>query len=1172
MNDLLDRYDATIAKQKQDPDEKKEDIAVETIEAKAKQTKDDPTFFSETTRAVVGGVRDAVQGGFDLIDKAADFLNSKVPIPYQVKFGNENNRFELSDLLPTIRKVNQAELIKGNPFSLPEVDKNETIAGKIGRDLTRFITGMVIARKGMRSGYTKGMIKKLGEKGLGGKASRLGETLVSGVLGSQIVSKGDEGRLADLLIQIPALRENEKFNSALEYLQTNPNDDEAQARVKMAIEDIIIALPIEGGLALARNLFKGSKDPVAQEIANQSEDILNNALIKESAKDNPLDVTKQMDKIMNVSPKFSKEKVAGLPDTNINFVNKAGEPLFSGADDGVEDLVLEISNKLKEARARGTGATNEETIKRAKDLGLTDEILKKLPKNISSPDLATATRILFVTSANNVKRIADEVVKDSSPQLRGTLEIALIRHRAIQEKLAGMAANAGRTLQAFNINIGDDVLLKSKHLDDLAEAFGNDTTKIARAISQGGDSSLKSVLDSRFTSSFTDRLNQLVYFNYLSNPSTYFINAIGNLGTNVYETLVALPVAATVSAVRVGTGKLKDATRRAFGLDVKKKDYKDAVYFREIIGRMTGTAQSTIPAVKNFFKSAYNFDLPPELKRMTSSEYEEFVQTGIGRAGDSGIMAKTAGAVLRIPATVLLGTDAFFKTLAKGAFMHQMAYREAAKKGYGLNPSQVIDGKTQTQFIKDYLSKPRPVLEKAALDDAARVTFTKDGKIARAVSKVKRVKVPIGDNFEIPIGSVVNMYLPFIRTPLNLLEYSMENSLFAKMTPGYGRAMKKGGAAKDDAVGRMIAGTSIMTSAVLLAEGGTEIESLDDVGVTGTFGADYNLKNTLKQATGWQERSIRIGDEYYSYSRYDPVSTIIGFAVDIRDINRRLQMMGGAQPETPTEKYLLSALKMVGGSMWSNIADKAMLKGLADMGETIMTIQQDIEAGADVNRANNAFRALSNQVARALIPNVSRGYGRARDPYVRDTYTFLDTIKDGIPFFKNDLELRVDMFGNPIYLEEYGPAGEKLSEDIREMIVNITKKSTRKEETEGTKMLVQLGYRHKRPSRKLTFSGQSVELDSKQYGLLEMASGKQFKQLIEELANNPAYIKAKPFEKQIYLRQVRNAANKFGREIVKIQHGDELIDKGLLEYYRKRRDTNWYEELPKFLQEGYLER
>lgn len=46
---------------------------------------------------------------------------------------------------------------------------------------------------------------------------------------------------------------------------------------------------------------------------------------------------------------------------------------------------------------------------------------------------------------------------------------------------------------------------------------------------------------------------------------------------------------------------------------------------------------------------------------MTSSEYEEFVQTGIGKSEKSGIFAKGAGAFLRIPATVLLGTDAFLR-------------------------------------------------------------------------------------------------------------------------------------------------------------------------------------------------------------------------------------------------------------------------------------------------------------------------------------------------------------------------------------------------------------------------------------------------------------------------------------------------------------------------------
>ena len=52
MNDLLERYDALVAKQKADSERENEDIAIETIEAKAKATKDEPTLGSETARAV----------------------------------------------------------------------------------------------------------------------------------------------------------------------------------------------------------------------------------------------------------------------------------------------------------------------------------------------------------------------------------------------------------------------------------------------------------------------------------------------------------------------------------------------------------------------------------------------------------------------------------------------------------------------------------------------------------------------------------------------------------------------------------------------------------------------------------------------------------------------------------------------------------------------------------------------------------------------------------------------------------------------------------------------------------------------------------------------------------------------------------------------------------------
>ena len=100
--------------------------------------------------------------------------------------------------------------------------------------------------------------------------------------------------------------------------------------------------------------------------------------------------------------------------------------------------------------------------------------------------------------------------------------------------------------------------------------------------------------------------------------------------------------------------------------------------------------------------------------------------------------------------------------------------------------------------------------------------------------------------------------------------------------------------------------------------------------------------------------------------------------------------------------------------------------------------------------------------------------------------TFLDTIKDGLPFYKNAFRIE-SRYVKATYIFKEVPvsAGENLSEDIREMIVNITKTpfNLEKKKLKVQKCYKQLGYKHKRPSRKFKFSGQSVELDSKHYNV-----------------------------------------------------------------------------------------
>tara|TARA_R110000823_G_scaffold315470_1_gene447731 strand:+ start:826 stop:4842 length:4017 start_codon:yes stop_codon:yes gene_type:complete len=1270
-------------------------------EQEALAAKDEPTFFSESMRSLIGGTVDATNKVTGIVADAGNLMQEKLSIPYYIEFGNDNGILDSEDVAPwkwlkkmpegvdaskyLKEKNKKAGFKENNPWELPEADANETIAGKVARDITRFITGYALTRKAIKPIYkdnkkindilnrrkidlkTITKIKdKAGEikKRLVTSGSKLLETTGTGLLAGQLISDGDDGRLSDLLIQIPALNESKSVKAALDYLKTNPDDDEATNRLKMAIEDVLITLPVEAGLKAIKVMYGGSKDAinkVIKEKANLIESnssVIDEALNLEAIKIKPVkdrtaiekilvkrdegkkltkpeqvqldDFTvaqkmKSMDstdatteayvrenmgikanqtpteaeneiikKITNLKRTFNSEKIDEIPSLNIKFTNNKGEPLYSGADDGVDTLVNDIVNQLdqtkKMAKARGTVQSNETTVKRAINLGLTDKALKRLGRNVLNPEVVTASRILLVASANNVKRISDAVVRnpENAKLLKGDLELAITRHQAILEKIAGLKGNAGRTLQAFNIDIGGSTLFKDKQIDDMVTVFGNDTLGMARRIHQQGDDAINGVIKDKFNSTFTDKINALFYFNFLSNPSTYLVNAIGNAGTLAYETMIQLPMSASVSTIR----------RIGQGLGGKQVS-KDGVYFREITGRLKGTLQATLPAISNAFKAGYFGELPVSLRRGKTTEYEEMVLAGKGTE-KKGLLSKIGSGIIKTPGSILLGTDAFFKTLAKGAFIHQMAYREAAKKGYSvINPNQVIGGKTQTQFIQDFLKQERPILEKKALEDAARLTFTQDGKLAQTVSKIKRVPV---------LGNITVSYFPFVRTPINLLEFSMENSIFAKITPGYNKLVKAGGAEKDTAIGRMLAGTSLMTGFLFYGEEGK---------ITGTGDKNWRVNSTAKDGVGYQTKSVRDEEgNYHEFSRFDPASTIIGFTADFRDIMRTIQYM----PEsTKTEEYVSHATKMIMSSVWSNVADKAMLSGLSELSKDIVTAERGF---ASEGSSEYATRAILKQLARASSPNILRSAASSKDPYVRDTYTVLQVIKNSLPFKtlnpkefgipidyefegKQSLPLRFDMFGRLMYIPQYGPDGfaEKLPKEIRSHVLDLTgvnEKNIREFIYEGGsapeestkedliqqattlsrmsiykddafgKELIALKYENKQLPRKQSFKGIKVELDEEQFAIYSMLAGLEFYQLGHQMINSDIYKSLPPKEKQENLAKIRTTANAFAKQHVFTMFSKKMMESMDTNYLKSRRDAPYYENLPEFMIKGYL--
>ena len=1140
LDDIIDKIDAMETR---DPIAKmndriaiKERLAYE--EEKKLESEEEPTFLGETAKALVGGTIDAAQGVVNLQDYLTDAFAQKVP--YYLKFGDDDGKTEFSDFVPTIEKRTEEETeeyISDDPFQLPNVDKNETIAGQIARDLTRFVVGTV-AFRGLRVGaLTK--IPKVGKvfRDPKGPKSKFAVNVLDAVGGSQLVSSGDEGRLTDLLAQIPELMEVPGISDGIEYLKSNPEDTEAQSRFKMAVEDAILAFPVEIGIKAAKIMFRGSKDPVRKEAGNAIIKETQPAVDKENAVNQTVDLLENTgnSKALLPDPLFDEANI-GSANLKIKFQNKEGKELFETVNDGVEDMVDSIFSSNKDiklgAKATGTRASNEETLKRAKELGLGDdnfeEFFKKAGKS-STPEYVTAARMLFIASADKVKSIADLVASgNGGTQAQGQLAKAVVRHRAIQEKLLNLKANAGRTLQAFNIPVGSNDSLRNKQISELTAAvLGGDISAISKAaqnLSSNTDETLNKLMKDKFTDTKTDKINQLIYFNYLSSPSTYLVNTVGNAATQLYENLLVTPASAIVGAIRSPF--------------IKKP--KDKVYFSETLARNVGSAMSMAEAFKNFGKVIRDGDLPPELKRMSRSEYEDVVGLTSGKGG--GIGRRIVGGVVRTPGAILLATDALFKTMAKASFVYQQAYRGAAKKGL------VVGTKEHSEFVADIIKKKPAELEKAALEDAARVTFTKDNKIAAGFAKIKRVPV---------LGNIASTYLPFVRTPLNLLGYSLTNSLFAVVNPAVRRAIKKGGAEADEAIARIVVGSGVIGLGSYLASQGV---------VSGT-GDGYKLDMVKTQGLGYQDKAVTIGNKTYTYNRFDPFATPIGFGADLYMIYQRMGEIKETDKYADMEKYLATASKMAVASAIANAGDKAMLTGLVQLSKDMIQFTQAFESGTGT--FEYILNKFSSQAARAATPNILRSYGRTSDPFIRDTYTALDVIKDSIPFIRRDLPIRYDMFGRLMYLEQYGEQG--LDNDIKQVVGSITREYSLKDDP-FAKELVKLEYAHSRPSRKMSlegFGGTRVELDLEQYSILEGYTGAQFHQYGLQLIQTKAYQDALPPEKLEMIKKIKKASNKYGKAMVLEGHGPELFRKSGLNYFRDRREIKYWEDLPDHLLKGY---
>ena len=362
-------------------------------------------------------------------------------------------------------------------------------------------------------------------------------------------------------------------------------------------------------------------------------------------------------------------------------------------------------------------------------------------------------------------------------------------------------------------------------------------------------------------------------------------------------------------------------------------------------------------------------------KRTISSESLPGLSNTIGGASVNWI-----GKALNIPSRFLMAEDAFFKHLNYRAEVRKGLFdegRAAGKVGAELSShveegleKMIVDGQHYTykavrlsaerrasdevskMGIKDigerqmamkkltrkYMDEDwnrhvdpdtgenaRSVLAQKALQYGRDVTYTRAlddpdrSKLVKAAGEYNNLvnKVPL-----------MRMITPFVRTPTNLLSFYLNRTAgayidLAKM--GYRGSVKhmkaankemadavaKGGPTKADVLGRFATGNMLMFGTGMAFHAGS---------ITGGGPSDPARRRQL-EATGWQPYSIRVGDEWLSYRRFDPFASFLG---TVADFNEAL-----AESDPEDQDTFDAMMGAIVNTAARNVTNKSYLTGMA---------------------------------------------------------------------------------------------------------------------------------------------------------------------------------------------------------------------------------------------------
>lgn len=415
----------------------------------------------------------------------------------------------------------------------------------------------------------------------------------------------------------------------------------------------------------------------------------------------------------------------------------------------------------------------------------------------------------------------------------------------------------------------------------------------------------------------------------LSSWRTHFFNFLGNSASGVYEHMAVSPTRGVINNMAYAKDLAKHTIIGTSAPD-KATRYRMSTWKSELKGHRAAFRDSLALAKE----IAAGRDI---------GEGKIWNELGL-RYDIINVPTSVWGKVGTTPVRMLEAGDALFKNQYHSARIHYLADQKARY-------DEIYRGKNYEEQYNWHANNPDAQAMREAKDYASKMTYTNDPNVYEGVFAA----LARGAQSAQANSLAVNMVLPFVRTPANLLSFSMEMTGLNTVTSNgkfISDILSSDARIRQDAMAKLVVAAGMWVYVM---------DAVQDGRVSGSGPSNWEEKKAW-EAAGWQANSIKMGDTWVDLSRAQPAGQALTLMATVVE---QLSLM----PDDRQGMAWIGAGIMAAADQ---IKDESYLSTFTDF---IVAVESKDEA---------RWRSLGASTLNSFyLPNIARDVRRVTDPVDR---------------------------------------------------------------------------------------------------------------------------------------------------------------------------------------------